>query len=107
VAGSVVEEVFEDPSDSGMGPNVPNSIAAQERTDDRSVIKSSRRGGAAATKKAVATRAANQNKRATMTAQPVQQIPETAPKKEGPIPHSVWTQIEDADGLLADLRSTL
>ncbi|WP_315924084.1 hypothetical protein [Mesorhizobium sp. SP-1A] len=107
VAGSVVEEVFEDPSDSGMGPNVPNSIAAQERTDDRSVIKSSRRGGATATKKAMATRAANQKKRATMMAQPVQQIPETAPKKTGPIPRSVWTQVEDADGLLADLRSTL
>ncbi|RJG44394.1 hypothetical protein [Mesorhizobium sp. DCY119] len=107
VAGSVVEEVFEDPSDSGMGPNVPNFIAAQERTDDRSVIKSSRRGGAAATKKAVATRVANQKKRATVTAQPVQQIPETAPKEKDPVPRPVWTQVEDADGLLADLRSNL
>lgn len=107
VAGSVVEEIFEDPSDSGMGPNVPNSIAAQERTDDRSVIKSSRRGGVTATKKAVATRAANQKKRATVTAQPVQQIPETAPKMKDPVPRSVWTQVEDADGLLADLRSNL
>lgn len=106
-AGSVVEQLFEDPSDSGMGPNVPNTIAAQERTDDRSVIRTSRRGGADATRKAAATRAANQKKRAAVSAQPAQQIPETAPKMKDPVPSSVWTQVEDADGLLADLRSNL
>jgi putative transposase len=107
VAGSVVEEVFEDPSDSGMGTSVPNSIPAHERTDGREVIKSSRRGGAEATRKAAATRATNRKKAAAEMAQRHPAIPEGAPNEASAVPASVWTQIQDAEGLLADLRSNL
>lgn len=55
--GTIVEEAWEEPSATGMGAkSIPNVLPARERGDERKVLKSARRGGVAASKKATKAR---------------------------------------------------
>jgi putative transposase len=64
VAGNTVVEATAEPSASGMeGLDIPQGLAATERTDDRIPPKGPRRGGKAAVRKAAATRARNAARR--------------------------------------------
>jgi putative transposase len=106
VPGNIIEEVWEEPSDSGMGSrSVKQFIPATRRTDERRIAKITRRGGAAATKKAVKTRRLRQDaKKLAVTKGALAEAPTAmAP---GDTSYADWAPIVDSAGHIAALVAT-
>lgn len=114
VAGSKVIEAVAEPSASGMeGLDVPQGLAAPERSDDRIPPKGPRRGGKAATRKAVATRARNAEKRRQALGSAVTRSrAQPTERRGGPARASHFVQhsgfvVADASDMLAQLSADL
>ena len=108
VPGSIVEEAWEDPSDTGMGSQgIRHIIPASRRTDARKIAKISRRGGADATKKAAAAKKRRRQQlldEKAKPASPPEVSAKTDPKDGGK--YSMWGVVEDSAERLARLAAS-
>lgn len=102
--GTTVEEAWEEPSATGLGAGrIAHGLPATERTDERRVRKSTRRGGATASKKAAKARKANRSKSEVKA--PAKH-PARLPVRD-PGAYSGWEPITDSSARLERLASKL
>lgn len=108
VPGSIVEEAWEEPSDTGMGSQgIQHIIPASRRTDERKIPKITPRGGTAASKKAAATK---RRRREQLKGVKAQSPSPTASEMKTPKDdnkYSMWGVVEDSTERLARLAATL
>lgn len=107
--GRVVEEVWEEPSDTGMGSrSIQQVIPASLRSDERTIPKISRRGGADASRKAVKARRQHQekSKRVQMKTEPSANTAESTTTGSGGA-YSGWEPVGDSSARLARLAAAL
>jgi putative transposase len=104
VRGTTVEEAWEEPSPTGIAATgLPHTLPATERTDERKVIKSARRGGKKASEKAAKARNA---KRAKSESNKLTRQPDRTPTQD-PDGYAAWEVIADSSARLARLADKL
>jgi hypothetical protein len=83
--------------------SISHTLPAAERTDERKVIKSARRGGKDASKKAAKARKAKKEQKSTVSNLPQTQEPKPGDKKQC----AGWAPIDDSAARLKRLAEVL
>lgn len=100
--GTTVEEVWEEPSPTGMPVgSIPHVLPVQQRMDEPKVIKSARRGGKKASKKAIRAREAKKTLSQASALRSVEPVVPTDPA----IPR--WIPMLDAAERMRQLAEAL
>ena len=103
--GTIVEEAWEQPSPSGMATSsILHTLPARERKDERKVIKSARRGGKDASRKAAKTRKAKQDLK-RQASEVAAEVSRRKPASKND--YTAWEQGDDSAARLKRLAGVL